>query len=779
MALVEDVSECTSHLVLVHLSKRLFVHCDAMMKDAYTFAMRPLHDILAVIVVGEVYDAFKVEALEKAKVALVRMPTAVHTWCYHVKIQRRHHRLGRRRARNMTQRPHALGDHNIAYLHGGVWLRSRANAFRSQRSGRGGCVSNQRMAQRPGPSSGRVGEGGSQRRIPLPGISSTASALRSRRNETRVWPYTDEIDDFEVETPGDAALHELPSGIIMPGVKSARMSQANASAANAAGEVPKSQPGRVTALKTGAMWASRAPPPKLPGSKPGFQFKGTPMRVPRYSLPVRAEKPVRASKVTGRHVLLPSESQLAPMAMAEKPNKAGEEEEDDEEDEEDEENENDVSQQPWEQRKGPVYYTFERMPPLTRATTELPRLTSYAVSTSLNLRAVLAFLRREHGVRPRLYEGCVYALYFKPLLPGFGRASVRSSRAPQTGSPGQESRHEREIQRDEESGYVGDYFVPQEEQEMDTNGYIPDEHQAMDAPAPQASVAEPSDPDSAGARDMLLADEADERHESQHRRRRRRVVRINEASHTHAAEPNEHAPQSIKDALDMAELVLLPYGVLVMFNFTQEEEELVIADIMQSGAIRNPHKMYDRELFHFCYDPNVRAPRIHNDFFTFREPNHLLKLSLAHAIAQSTKLSEFEESMHKTLELTSHIPRELAQTGELRVSRRGALRMSGHLFKLRVDVNLTSDVLDTPDLFWDEASLQALYDAIRAYLEIDDRAQTLNERLAVANELLEVIHEHFSNAAMSKITWIIIILIVVACIVAVGEISARLILHAR
>lgn len=633
------------------------------------------------------------------------------------------------------------------------------------------------MAQRPGPSSGRVGEGGSQRRIPLPGISSTASALRSRRNETRAGPYTDEVDDFEVETPGDAALHELPSGIIMPGVKSARMPQTNASAANAAGDAPKSQPGRVTALKTGAMWASRAPPPKLPGSKPGFQFKGTPVRVPRYSLPVRAEKPVRASKVTGRHVLLPSESQLAPMTMAEKQNKAGEEEEDDDEENDDEEG--DLSRQPWEQRKGPVYYTFERMPPLTRATTALPRLTSYAVSTSLNLRTVLAFLRREHGVRPRLYEGCVYALYFKPLLPGFGRASVRSSRAPQTGSPGQESRHEREIQRDEESGYVGDYFVPQEEQEMDTDGYIPDEHQAMDAPAPQTSVAEPSDPDSAGARDMLLAEEADERHESQHRIRRRHVVRINEASHTHAAEPNEHAPQSIKDALDMAELVLLPYGVLVMFNFTQEEEELIIADIMQSGAIRNPHKMYDRELFHFCYDPNVRAPRILNDFFTFREPNHLLKLSLAHAIAQSTKLSEFEESMHKTLELTSHIPRELAQTGELRVSRRGALRMSGHLFKLRVDVNLTSDVLDTPDLFWDEASLQALYDAIRAYLEIDDRAQTLNERLAVANELLEVIHEHFSNAAMSKITWIIIILIVVACIVAVGEISARLVLHAR
>jgi len=32
---------------------------------------------------------------------------------------------------------------------------------------------------------------------------------------------------------------------------------------------------------------------------------------------------------------------------------------------------------------------------------------------------------------------------------------------------------------------------------------------------------------------------------------------------------------------------------------------------------------------------------------------------------------------------------------------------------------------------------------------------------------------------MNQITWIIIILIVVACIVACGEISARLVLHAR
>ena len=695
------------------------------------------------------------------------------------------------------------------------------------------------MAQRPGPGSSRTAESGAQRHLPLPGISSTASALRTRRNESRAGEHPEEMDDFEVETPGDAALNELPSGIIMPSVKSSRVSQSSSQGMT---DPSKGQGGRTKTLKAGAapLRAPRAPPPKLPGSavidKPGLQFKGTPARLPRYSLPVRAEKPVRASKFSGRHVLLPSESQLAPLPAPTTKGKKGmkqktegytkegdagnggeeeeEEDDDDDDDDEDDEDNEEVEEEDADesghvthggdraklehrrthrrpqQRKNPVYYTFERMSPLTRATTPLPRLTSYAVSTSLQLQTALAFIRREHGVRPRLYEGCVYALYFKPLLPGFGRASVRSSRVPQTGSPGAESRHEREIQRDDESGYIGNYFVPQSEQDIDTDGYIPNEHRedaiqpahhhhhhhpAQMLPSNSASE-EPSDPDSASARDMLMVEEdAQDRHQM---KAGTRVVRVNQASHTHEADVNEHAPQSVRDALDMAELVLLPYGVVVMFNFTQEEEELILADLMTSGAIRNPHKAYDRELFHFCYDPNVRAPRIMNDFFTFREPNHLLKLSLAHAIAQSTKLSEFEENMHNTLELTSHIPKELAQTGELRVSRRGALRMSGHLFKLRVDVNLTSDVLDTPDLFWNEASLQALYDAIRTYLEIDERAQTLNERLAVANELLEVIHEHLSNAAMSKITWIIIILIVVACIVAVGEISARLIQHA-
>lgn len=91
-----------------------------------------------------------------------------------------------------------------------------------------------------------------------------------------------------------------------------------------------------------------------------------------------------------------------------------------------------------------------------------------------------------------------------------------------------------------------------------------------------------------------------------------------------------------------------------------------------------------------------------------------------------------------------------------------------------------SNVLDIPDLFWEEgqASVRKLYDAVRDYMEISIRVGVLNEKLAVAEDLLDAIHDHLNTNAMDRITWIIIWLIVAACLVEAGEVLARLVVHA-
>lgn len=77
----------------------------------------------------------------------------------------------------------------------------------------------------------------------------------------------------------------------------------------------------------------------------------------------------------------------------------------------------------------------------------------------------------------------------------------------------------------------------------------------------------------------------------------------------------------------------------------------------------------------------------------FKSRSHLFKLSLAHAIAQSTKLSVYESVMQESLALTSSFPKELAVTGHLQMNRIDALKMTGRLFRLRMDVNLIGGIL--------------------------------------------------------------------------------------
>lgn len=124
--------------------------------------------------------------------------------------------------------------------------------------------------------------------------------------------------------------------------------------------------------------------------------------------------------------------------------------------------------------------------------------------------------------------------------------------------------------------------------------------------------------------------------------------------------------------------------------------------------------------------------------------SHLLKLSIAHALAQSTLLARYETNAQRVLSspLTLSIPQQLAQSGALRLKRHDALKLTGRLFKLRRDINLVSNVLDVPELFWSEASLKNLYDAVREYMEIKPRVQVLNEKLGVASDF---VRHHFPD----------------------------------
>lgn len=85
-----------------------------------------------------------------------------------------------------------------------------------------------------------------------------------------------------------------------------------------------------------------------------------------------------------------------------------------------------------------------------------------------------------------------------------------------------------------------------------------------------------------------------------------------------------------------------------------------------------------------------------------------------------------------------------------------------------------SNVLDTPNLIWeDEPTLHPLYSALTEYLEIKPRIQVLNERCRVFLDLAEVLSDYVSDNKMSRITWIIIVLICISILVTCSEVFLR------
>lgn len=408
---------------------------------------------------------------------------------------------------------------------------------------------------------------------------------------------------------------------------------------------------------------------------------------------------------------------------------------------------------------------------------KLPRVTAYCTAEGYRLKATAEFLQDNHEIRPRIYDEALFAPYYLPLLPGEDGCRVRSS-PPLRNAVG-ESLMETLIETSENTDHHFEYYG--------ADGEEPTDFSPKDAPIPlkeESTSPESSSPQPGSSSDPQSA--------------------------SGAPPPTTKRLPTLPDLKRHAELFIFSYGVAVFWNFTEAQEKEILADLVfaseerkEEGSGGSIDEDYEEEFahnttgqdwgklgsrsyrhaerheieteeFHFVYSPQAERPRIFNDMITLRSGDHMVKLAMSHAIAQSTKLCRFEARMDTNMHNVKHVPKVLALTGKLGMQREDVLKMSGKLFQLRVDVNLSSNVLDTPDFFWEaEPSLHPLYSAVREYLEIDQRILVINERCKVFLDFIDIIADSIAEFNMSRITWIIIILIVLSLIVSGFEIAFR------
>ncbi|KAH7138589.1 sporulation protein RMD8 [Dendryphion nanum] len=379
----------------------------------------------------------------------------------------------------------------------------------------------------------------------------------------------------------------------------------------------------------------------------------------------------------------------------------------------------------------------ERLPKASRAE-KLSRVTAYCTAQAYKMKSTAEFVKTQHHARTKLYDDCLYTVYHLPLLGGSDGYRVRSS--PTLKSPGGKSVLDEEIERNERIEYHEGYFEDPE-------------HYSIRDGEEASPLQSPPNHEERRSSDSSFGETLD---------------------HTHSRiSPN---------ALSFGEMFVFSYGVAVFWNFTERQEKDILADLTFSTSSTGvalatrplDEADFETEEFHFEYNPDIARPRVFNDMISLKSGDHMIKLSISHAIAQSTKLSLFEERMARTMLAAQYVPKRLALTGKLGMGRTEVVKMIGSLFTSRVDVNLSSNMLDTPNFFWDsEPTLHPLYTAYREYLEIKPRIQVLNERCRVFLDLGEILSDSISDRKMTRITWIIIILIIFSICITCLEVLLR------
>eukprot|EP00971_Amphidinium_carterae_P222919 4423523-Amphidinium_carterae.1 len=195
------------------------------------------------------------------------------------------------------------------------------------------------------------------------------------------------------------------------------------------------------------------------------------------------------------------------------------------------------------------------------------------------------------------------------------------------------------------------------------------------------------------------------------------------------------------------------YRELTQIDIEEEHMEFVVERRLDDET------MDDEEMDDSTDEGRAGPLGVRQDQIVLTTDEPFEQLAHSYALAQSVRLGVFEITVSRSIERTRTIPEQMATTGEVALDPNNLSREMGGLLMVRCDVNLHTDILETPEIFWDEEKFEPHYVACRKYLDVDKRVEILNQRLGVLKDMYDLLQNGLNVKHGAKLEWIIIILI--------------------
>lgn len=136
-------------------------------------------------------------------------------------------------------------------------------------------------------------------------------------------------------------------------------------------------------------------------------------------------------------------------------------------------------------------------------------------------------------------------------------------------------------------------------------------------------------------------------------------------------------------------------------------------------------------------------------------------LAFSYGISRSTRLAILEEAVETHINLTRSTIEKLSHGEKIAVDPKETLKLSGRLLLLRGKLNLYSELVETPDIYWSESRLEKIHDKVSNALDISKRVNILNRKLDYLSEEADALVSIMSKRTEVNLELIIIYLIVI------------------
>lgn len=209
------------------------------------------------------------------------------------------------------------------------------------------------------------------------------------------------------------------------------------------------------------------------------------------------------------------------------------------------------------------------------------------------------------------------------------------------------------------------------------------------------------------------------------------------------------------------------FNVLTLINFSPEE----IVSSLEALGIENAENYDQWDLYQdypICIDKELASYfALDNNIITLKEYSRINLIIIAHVISQSVALELYEHKLSDYYEKSRHLI-DAADTFSM-FKRTGLARFAKQLVLIRHDLLIELQLLDKPNILWDNEDAEMIYNRLAYALELKDRFDIVEHKLDNIKDDIVMVMDLTNHNHSSFLEWIIIILIAVEILMGLYE----------